>query len=915
MHAHHPTQANAQMRAYRAFRRAVLTASPYDPHAWLVFDTPLHESSDARRHGRRIIRHFRQTLVRGISHWWQRDPASFRRALGLPDAYDGRVRPLFRRPPVFWQFLPRHLVLRRLFKRMPPIRVLEGRALWLDQAMARPDRTTEVSLDGAVDFVMRRLPGTLTEQRIRTAHRLDLPRLRVAYQLGVRTMDQLDAHASRLDSVPLGFLSAWTRTGLLRGWLDLETRRPTLLAYRAGTLRDDDFTGGYYPLLHQLQRAGVSDDVLRRLHHENLRFYHDPSELRAVIDLVVSRGIDLEAAVVLLRDQLWGGTRRGWDFVLTHIGAPDLAACVPFARLLTTDDPPRSTLVRDLKDRGAGLEVLAMWLPWIEGTNSRHPDVSGVHLDALLSAGLALEQIALCPDYTTSGFRAEGPQFLTSAAAAGASCGDDLVAVYPAYAELMRYQWSEMLPMRESFGSPPLSEWTSFLVTYGHAGGRSATLRYLHEHYGVNNLDRAARLVQLGRLDPHLVAYQQCQRKRKTIASLSKWYYERGWGAHTVVLDQGRLPFQYRVLDEIERRNNYYAVAGILRTLDLAVARACASCGADFEAVAARVEPLLPEIFQASGGVVLPSIVDDALSASPDLTTARERIDAAMVDILKGSASDGAPMSAWAMEALCYVFQVSESDVTPLWSRLCGHESHLDAIAPADARVSPMIWTRRTRTLATQPPPSQVLALRQAAAWARMWAVDAERPVGEAGPSAPSDPTRLRAREASLETTSAYLALLLALVGQDRTMQPLIARVENVFAEPAELPADLELLTELLYERLPLAVRHASTRPARPPALAQAAHQALGVRDRTLDGAELAHQLYETLAKVLGRFLDQLGREEVFQMHGEAPLQAILTKAPAAFFARMAVGLCTDQDAKMWEESRHAHVVILSTLR
>jgi hypothetical protein len=49
--------------------------------------------------------------------------------------------------------------------------------------------------------------------------------------------------------------------------------------------------------------------------------------------------------------------------------------------------------------------------------------------------------------------------------------------------------------------------------------------------------------------------------------------------ARLLTLDATRLTFQHKVLDEVERRNNYYAATGILHTLDQAIGRACRSTG------------------------------------------------------------------------------------------------------------------------------------------------------------------------------------------------------------------------------------------------------------------------------------------------------------------------------------------------
>jgi hypothetical protein len=97
------------------------------------------------------------------------------------------------------------------------------------------------------------------------------------------------------------------------------------------------------------------------------------------------------------------------------------------------------------------------------------------------------------------------------------------------------------------------------------------------------------------------------------------------------------------------------------------------------------LEPWLLAIFEASGGVVLPTIVDEALKPRPDLAAARARVDSAMDGIFTGQTAARGAVAPVAMEALCYVFKISESDVTPLWARLCGYEANVHTMASITA--------------------------------------------------------------------------------------------------------------------------------------------------------------------------------------------------------------------------------------
>jgi hypothetical protein len=73
------------------------------------------------------------------------------------------------------------------------------------------------------------------------------------------------------------------------------------------------------------------------------------------------------------------------------------------------------------------------------------------------------------------------------------------------------------------------------------------------------------------------------------------------------------------------------------------------------------------------------------------------------------------------------------------------------------------------------------------------------------------------------------------------------------------------------------------------------------------------------LKQVAQRVHDQFGRWTSSELAkfgsddaegGTAALNAIVTKHPAAFFAKEAVKLCTAYNVAMWQEARHAHLVV-----
>ena len=74
-----------------------------------------------------------------------------------------------------------------------------------------------------------------------------------------------------------------------------------------------------------------------------------------------------------------------------------------------------------------------------------------------------------------------------------------------------------------------------------------------------------------------------------------------------------------------------------------------------------------------------------------------------------------------------------------------------------------------------------------------------------------------------------------------------------------------------------------------------------------------------TQARVLPVYAKWNARERAkFAKSGqdaETSLHAVVSKTPAAFFAKEAVGLCTRHDTQMWKEGRHSHLLVFDPVQ
>ncbi|MHB1273355.1 MAG: hypothetical protein ACYCZD_11425 [Rhodanobacter sp.] len=884
---------------YHAFRASICASLGRIAHGGPVTGgVPRDPGGSAN--GKDRIRAFRRAVDSNAD---QHPALLVARALGLRSTWESDMLPRPWWVRLWWLLQTDTATARRQLGVITHATTYEGRAFLLRRITTTPRHYGDF-LHRERDFLLRRFGPAATarvepkaqevtqDPAIAAVRCLRAPHLRIAWQLGLRSLEDLLPHAAALADAPEGILMAWRHHGLLNSIGDLARLAPP--ARRRIVSIDPTFDRAYWQLLSALRGAGASPASLAKLHHLNCGLFPPPP---ATLTLLAQHGLEVDAVLEACGSRLWTCDSGSWRFVIACIGATTPEAIGRFGALL--DAPDRhldATVVAALRARSATLDVLQAWQPWLSTHNYRIRPPTADHIDLLLAHGITLADLPSAPAYLAPDAPERLATFLPVAAEVDATAGSALLALAPAFGAVDRQGVAELLPLHAVFGSPDLEVWARFVADFLADRGRPGSLRFLHDHYGIGNLRQANQLRQLGQLDPRLLAYQFETCGRRRWRELTGWFYD-GPGTGAVRIRLGNLPplIEAAVLDAAEHLGAYGIVEPCLTTIDAVLRQAAKERETTVAEVVDSLMQHLPGLLRADRGLPAPSLLREALLAQPAFGAVRRRVQAERRALASGGGPIGEALSREMLESVASAYRVDPDRVERHWPNLIGIHRKARAFAPVTARHHHITWHRMVRRLKEPLPGSQRDALTRIADLATAWANGAD--VAKLSPKA------LREPSASLETVAGHIALLqVILTDPEQTDAP--ARWGTLFIDPDAVADDLAWVKDLYAERWRLALPSAAAGR-----LAIAAGSAAAMPE-SIDSVETATALYRALGPVLDRWLAGILARTRAVPATPIPLLASVTTAPAAFFARAAAHLCTAENLGMWTEERHAHLVV-----
>lgn len=687
-------------------------------------------------------------------------------------------------------------------------------------------------------------------------------------------------------------------------------------------------------LVHGIAREQIANIFRYRITAFN------PDQLSLNLNTLSAAGsVDPTAVFVATRDLMWSGEPDIWRYVVNEIGALTSADIGRFKQLLQSSSTLSIPLIQLLKTLGGNVDNLSQCQRLILAISRRSDGIVPL-CDIRLLAGspysLSIDQIAQCTEYLTIPNKLQ--EYLQVLAIHGFGNASGIIAFQACYKNTSSSNlnvWLGMIELRGKGQSlEAVAEWVGQAAKEGHIDA----YKYLKESIGLPeflHLQRAEPIVRFGR---GILSFLVNQKGLTSIQAIRDWYFR----AHGVnkLRHWGELDASYNLLmEDAYNRNNFAFVASNYGCIRSAVQdRVVQQIGrrpyhADETTKDAydksyleleikensKLLPILPIVLAETGGILLDSVLRHAWEPPQARQCHLAALTPLIDQLLSGGGPSNSQLGELESEAVAMLYKSTVQSVSSAWSQVCGRQSQL-----AGLNLSPhypMRWDHAIRQLQAPLERSSLLALGHAKAYAGKFLPYSSEHIFDACKYLRAK--RIRQSASDPWSLAAHLGVLIAAAHKDTLISEWVSRdldaTVHMPQEGADVAERLEQLEKMFSTTLPDALdRHVDgfvRRFSEADATFLAA-RLIGDEPSGHGGhAQLHKALIETRNTVMAVCQRWIVRErKKFSKDrsdiGATDLNAILTKHPASFFAKHAADLCTRDNTNMWDEARHAHLVV-----
>ncbi|MGK8436738.1 hypothetical protein ACRS3X_05175 [Ectopseudomonas hydrolytica] len=838
--------------------------------------------------------------------------------------------------------LPLGLTVRRARAQLQAIGTHEGRALVF---ALQVDRTIpgQHHFAPSLDFALRRLQPPRSFESLRNMGFVDFGWMQACYRLGVRGMDEMDRvararHRRRIDG---SLLLALVELGAIRSVEDLEQLPSHNDGHYGDHQPDRHDVGKFRQVVQLLLDAGaVPTSIVPLVKHPIS--YFDPQRLSATLAVLGLEGWELSTLLETAGRQLLLAKPERWAFLCDVLGLRAAADLGRFARLLEGGRPNRAFALA-LRTAGADVDALDACQSLILEVGARD-DVSlpVAALQRLLASPhtFTFADLAKAKDYLLS--ECDLQAFLRVLVEHGYGGAEHVLAFQNCYQRFgadMLHRW---LGIAGACGAGEASAAVAGWVARAGSGGYIESFDYLLQAGELRTLTHLQQTVELAPLGASLLRYVREERGVGDLSALRNWYYHdaegikdlRFWyeldGLHRVLLD-----------DAFERRN-FTLLEGNRDVVDRYIGeRITTALGAfpfrtDEETreayheasralrkeLGAALVPRLRDMLVASDGLLLRSLIEHIDEPVQQL---RQRIAALaplLGDLFAGAGPSKAILSDLEADLIAIVYRTTPYTIRSHWRQVIGRERDVAGLV-AGARY-PMQWLRAELRLDGLMEPRDLQALSEALLFAARFAAEYRQDMHAV--CRPLGAKPLQDAAADVWSLRSHLGLLLAIAGTDSNVRAWLDKGNEAIVAIAEAGSlayqQVESLHTLFDVQLvdALDVLEAGFVEGLDDAAAGTLASRLAMRDR-VGSATAKDDLRQALATArqvvlrvyrrwAARQKDRFTPQGLEGVHTQ--LQAIVSKAPAAFFAKEAACLCTRANTDMWQEERHAHLLVFA---
>lgn len=936
--------------SYRSFRGRVLQRVEKDDRP--AYSTYRRDDDDEteRRHPlhelRRRVVALREHLYwrHGDDHGLGEEPgAEVRRALGIP--HDVRLSyPLSTRllQGAAGFVVPAHLMLKIARRQLQRVRSYHGRRLLFSAVLRRFFLTgRDLSLTDALDFALRHLEGWVTHEQLRALQDKNAHWLRALYKLGRRTAPGLlEFFRQRRDPDDGPLVEILVEERVIQAPEEL-TPWPERPHYLQGRARVESHQlGAARAVVRRLVQLGVPRAAIAKA-CEDAEPSFRPARLEANLAVLAEHGVDVSMVAAGVGKLLWTALPAQWRFLFDALRLHTAEDLVLFTELLERQSEPNAELAHALAAMGSTAQGLADCqhvLLLDANANDRSAAVRALERLSRPPFSFSVSEFGRVRDYARDGGNLEA--FLAHLARHGLVAPNEVLALERCYRHVSLDSLGRLLdvgvPRRGSAAVDELSEWVLRAARVGQADACQAAADLLR----LSGLPDLERLLTVAPLGTSVLRYLVVDKRLHSLGKLVDWFYNDAPGVLELKLRGPLDEFDRLVLDDAFERRRFNLVNHNVRCAYAAGRhRAAAQLGpapvayedqaawqaydrALHELIDAQRPALLQrvrDVLALTGGVLLISLLD--AESGEDAQERLARVAPLLDELVAGRGPAASQLSELEAEAVALVYGATPDAIGHLWPALVGREQDLAVLTLADHY--PMCWRRTHRRLRD----GERLDAEGLSTFARLpaltkefnghWTTDMFRACKGLRPR------RFADSAADVQGLAHHLAVLCAIASGDEQVAATLRRWEESqngllagsvpYAELEHLQAFFEtILPDALDAQAPIRLRRLDREAAAFLVQRLGADVPPGIES---DRDRLGHAITAARTRVLQVYAKWSTREcskfpKVGDKHAGTPLRAVVSKSPAAFFAKETVGLCTRHDVGMWKEARHSHLLV-----
>ncbi|EDT42145.1 hypothetical protein [Burkholderia ambifaria] len=940
----------AQLQAYRTYRAHVIASEKVRHSIEKAWKKESHEIDpwapqplppQGLAYGRLVIEvfrnHARDVIERRTEHATGGTPdvqAFAQRALRIPnDALPGLTRrghfaqgALYALMPMLWW--------RRIAVRLRLVGTPQGRK-WVFSALTRSLWRRQIYFDAALDFFLRHFSLPDSEEHLEEIGMIGEYVVRSARRIGIGSAAELTEFANACQDLDPEHLAVFTELKVIRTSAELSWFE---------SLRRD----GYYSWdktvanrqakrsIARLLKLGVPRESTVRL----IAFWHRcaPEDLNRSLTALAARGYDNGPEIFeALGETLWRAHKaRNWNFVIDTLGAHELPKMALFNHILERDTLPKTAeeVVNALKARGATHEELAQAQNFLLTACDRRADP--IRVIALLMAAphaLRVDQLAHCYSYAAQRSEDELKQFLEVLIQHEFGTAAGVLAFGRVYASTIRTSNVGRLlavyrRMRDTNDDPDAASKWVLEIGEKHLD----SFEFLMDALAVSSRAEFQQIRPFARIAKNVLGWAVEGRRYSTVEALRTWR-RKARGIEEVKDHDWRNPVTRILLDDAAARGDFVHLdrncsafwnAQHDECADTCHRPAAGSDKASYDAYWARVADLKPRLekrallhlqhqLDATGGILAASLIRAAWHDVQVYEEQLNQFNEEVIDLLDGRGPKSKEVSELQADAISAVYSLDFRSSLEPWAELSGLDSHLAGLA---LRPFEMHFERRRVELKPKRKidPQGINALQEALDYARNFRQFIGIDVGRASDGLSPRQMRENQRASTPQTLVRHLGAILGAL-PETMCDALSSEVEALGLETHELERRCEAAERIanffdveLGDALPQSsnslVEH----------LNDSARSVLARRlvDTSQDLVLALGQTAQRIREVYGRWIHR--QLEAFAggvfVAGDGHYRAVVSKYGAAYFAKVATKLCSGDNIRMWQERRHAHLLV-----